>query len=110
LEIIVEAGTDDQKDAIISEINSVYSFLDKYRTSLNLYQVIVPANFEQTIRDISDDQTYNAILGQIAIAKIVDVPEGVSIVFSPWIYIEQYDFQVRVIWYIHELFHAINKI
>jgi hypothetical protein len=74
-----------------------------------LHQVIVPMDFEKTIRELSGDESYKAFRGQVAMAKIVNVSQGVSIVFSPWIYNEQYDFQVRVIWYIHELFHAINK-
>jgi hypothetical protein len=109
LEVIVEVGTEEQKDLIKSEIYSIYGSLDELDISIDLYQVIIPIDFEKTIRDLSGNKSYTQCRGQVAIAKIVNVPQGVSIVFSPWIYNEQYDYQVRVIWYIHELFHAINK-
>lgn len=109
MEIIVEVGTEEQKEAIRSEIAMVYGSLDKHKLSTLLHQVIVPTDFEKTIRELSGDESYKAFRGQVAIAKNVNVSQGVSIVFSPWIYNEKYDLQIRVIWYIHELFHALNK-
>lgn len=109
MEVIVEVGTEEQKDAIISEINLVYGILDEYKPKIKLHQVIVPIDFEKTIRDLTDDKSYTQIRGQVAIAKTVNVPKGTSIVFSPFIYYnEHYDFQVRLIYYMHELCHAIN--
>ncbi len=109
MEVIVEVGTEEEKDAIISEINFIYGFLDECEPTVKLHQVIVPIDFQKTIRDLTGDKSYMAIRGQIVAAKTVNIPQGVSIVFSRFIYCnKQYDFQVRLIYYMHELSHAIN--
>jgi hypothetical protein len=109
LEIIVEVGTDEQKDLIKSEISSIYGSLAENELAIKLHQIIVPLNFDNTVRELSGDKSYTAFRGHVALAKTIDVSQGASIVYSPLLYNEQFDYQVRTIWYMHELFHVINK-
>ena len=69
MEIVVEVGTEDQKEIIKSEISMIYGLIDEIEPRINLHQVIIPINFEDTVRDLSGNQDYKAIRGQVALAK-----------------------------------------
>jgi hypothetical protein len=53
--------------------------------------------------------TYTSSRGQLAIAKTLHLEAGNVIIFSPYLYTDFFDNQVRTSIYLHELFHCINE-
>lgn len=107
MEIIVEIGTSEQQLLIKQEIEN---FIVTCDIGNDLQKIIVPNNFDETINKIKGTTNYSSIRSHIAMAKILDTTEGTVLVFSPYLYFSsEYDTQVRLLTYMHELTHAINK-
>lgn len=110
MEIIVEIGTMEQKQTIINELKIIEPLLDIFDPPLNLKKVIVPIDFIKTINQIQNTNSFHSDRGQeqIVAAKTIELSESCILVFSPTLYTEGYDNQIRMAIYLHELIHAIN--
>lgn len=108
--IIIEVGTETDKKGINEEFKNLLEIIDK---SLNVWfdTVIIPENFEQRIRNLTNDETYSAVRGQIAVqAKFVQSEYGSTLLLNPIIFTETYDTLVRFHLYLHETNHFINSL
>jgi hypothetical protein len=108
MEIIVEFGTDEQNELIRSELYHINELLTQI-PYLNIKKLIVPSDFDKKVNELQKTSSYTAFRGHLDGAKIVDIDEGVAIVISPLLFNERFDWQVRIIFYMHEIMHAVNK-
>jgi len=109
MKIIVEIGTEEQKELIRSEL-SVFSTLTQIlENPPNINQIIVPTDFDQKVQELVGNSNYQSERGHLAIAKIIPSAEGISIVISPINYTESFDYLIRLKGYLHEFFHTITR-
>lgn len=113
MEITIEIDNDDIKEIIKSELSIIEHISNEIEATTNVIKLIVPDNFDKTVRELLHDKSYTSSRGQLAIAKIIETAEGIIIVFHKDLYLWEYnlgiDYQVRCIIYLHEIIHAINK-
>ncbi len=109
MEIIVEIGDDSQKDFIINELSVIKELQSKLDLPINISKLIVPIDFDCTVRNLSGDADYNSIrTGEIVMAKVLYDGDETTVVFSPWLYQEDNDNVTRFFLYFHEVWHVIN--
>ena len=111
MEIIVEIGTDEQKERIYKEL----SIIDQIAKSLSIPpeaipKVIVPENFDETINSFTKlNRQYKSQRGHLAIAKNLPLEDGTVLVFSPLLYTSEFDGFMRMQIYSHEVLHVDSK-
>jgi hypothetical protein len=109
LELIVEVGTAEQKELIKAELAVFEAGADYFQPPLNLSAVIVPADFDATVNHLQNTTSYTSIRVHVALAKTIEIDDGLAIVLSPYLFTEDWDHQMRSIIYYHELIHVVNK-
>jgi hypothetical protein len=109
--MIIEIGTEEQKNLIREELFSIEQIIDKIDLDLNINRLIVASNFEEKINNLLGIKSYKAIRrSQAAYARTLFLEDGISLVFSSELYTIEFDYYVRLSFYLHEFFHAFNKI
>jgi hypothetical protein len=109
MKIIIEVGTDEQKKQIASELRFVEKAIAAFEPPLNIIEVIVPADFDQRVNELQKTDYYKSVRGMVALAKMLELDDGVAIILSPSIYTMDWDTQKRLYVYLHEVFHVDNK-
>lgn len=114
MEIIIEIGTDEQKQLIQQELAFLDEVIENSDPPVNLHQVIVASDFQLTINELEDIDTYKASRGEgsmviNAMARVAKLKDGFAIVLSPLLYSESQDTQTRLFTVFHEFHHVINK-
>ncbi len=111
MDIMVEIGTDHQKDKIHFEIRDIIGgFLTANKRQEAVNKVVVPHDFDSAIRSILSDDTYKSdrlSVNHKAMAKTCFDRDAATIVFSPLLFTAAFDTQVRSLLYIHEACHAL---
>ena len=111
MEIIIEIGTKEQKKLIREELFIIEQLLDQIDLDLNITKLIIPSNFESKINQLLGITSYKAIRrSQAAYARTLFLRDGISLVFSPFLYTIEFDYHIRLSFYLHEFFHAFNKV
>lgn len=114
VEIIVEIGTQDQKELITQELSLYTGLLESQSIPINLKKVIVASDFSRTVNAFQGTTDYRSDRGigssQVeAMAKIVNCDNGSAIIISPLLFTEAFDSQIRFYMYFHETIHLLNK-
>lgn len=109
LNISVEIGSEEQADYITNELSVINKIAELLDPSPTLTQIIVPADFDKKVNEIQNTTEFTSQRGQIVVAKIIETSEGISIVFSPYLYTAAFDMYMRLFTYFHELRHAFNR-
>ncbi|MEW6455828.1 MAG: hypothetical protein AB1410_03820 [Acidobacteriota bacterium] len=109
-DIFIEIGTSEQKELMTSEIKNFLDIIGKiFKIWFDI--LLIPKNFEQTVRDLTFNHEYSTKRGRInAQAKFIKNNGEKILVLSPEIFTEAYDTQVRFHLYFHETNHFINSI
>lgn len=106
-EIVIEVGTEQQKKLISQEIENFLIVIDEFIGTW-FDAVIIPSDFDQSIRKLTNDTEYTAFRGEVTVqAKFIQSKHGNTIVFNPIIFSDIYDKQVRYHLYLHETGHFI---
>jgi len=106
-EIIIEIGTEQQKKLITQEIENFLVIIDEFIGTW-FDAVIIPSNFDQSIRKLTNDTEYTAVRREVtAQAKFIQSKYGNTLVINPIIFSNMYDTQVRYHLYLHETGHFI---
>lgn len=111
MEIIIEIGTDEQKEKIKGELLEIQRILKFEKLENLIKKIIIPKNFDKTIKDISQEKEYKSFrkeLDQYAMGKLVWENGSAILVFQNLIFTENFDTQVRYVLYFHEVYHAIS--
>lgn len=109
MEIIVETGTQQQKEEIREELSCIEQIAGVVSPPPPIKQLIVPADFDGKVNELQGTNDYKSRRGQVAVAKNIEIEDGISLVFSPYLYTKEYDYHIRLFIYIHELIHAFNR-
>jgi len=114
MEIIIEIGTDEQKQLIQQELAFLDEVIENSDPPVNLHQVIVASDFQLKINELEGTDTYKASRGEgsmriNAMARVAKLKDGFAIVLSPLLYSELQDTQTRLFTVFHEVHHIINK-
>jgi len=110
LEILVEIGNNKQQKIITNEFKVIETIVNIFKPPLNIEKIIVPFDFIKTINQIQNISSFNSDREQeqIVIAKTIELNNSCILVFSSTIYTKEWDIQMRMSIYLHELMHAIN--
>ncbi len=109
MKITVEVGTAEQKNIIENELRLIQTTIGAFEPPLNISQVIVPADFDQKVNELQNTDYYKSVRGVVAIAKILEIDDGIAMIISPLIYTVEWDTQTRAFIYLHEILHVANK-
>ena len=104
MKIIVEIGTDEQKELIKEEI---YYILSEYKEEA--FEIVIPENFDEHIQNKLSDyrfQSYRSSLNQLVMGKLIGENH---LVFNPILYTEFFNATIRTTYFLHEYHHIINK-
>ena len=72
MEIIVEIGTNQQKELICQELETVRTMIETLSLpSQQISKLIVPANFDETVNSLQGSNNYRSERGNLAVAKNV---------------------------------------
>jgi len=111
MEIIIEIGTEEQKKKIRKELLEVERILKIKKFDNLIRKIIIPNNFDKTIRNISKDKKYKSFrkgMDQYAMGKSIWENASAVLVFQNLIFTEIFDTQIRYVFYFHEVHHAIS--
>lgn len=114
MEIEIEVGTDEQKELIHNELESVLGITKKFPEISDFKKIIVSADFEKTVNQISNRNDFNMYRGidttafQVA-AKILGIKEEPILVINPIMYTSDWDNHVRTFVFFHEMMHLIHS-
>ncbi|MCP4261785.1 MAG: hypothetical protein GY774_30435 [Planctomycetes bacterium] len=109
MKIQVQIGSEEQKQLIKNELSSLKEVAEEFQPPLNIAQLIVPEDFDKTVNEIQGTESYKSVRTHFTVGKIVDHGDTITVVFSPWLYTQGFDHQVRMSFYMHELLHSFNK-
>lgn len=109
MEIVVEVGTEQQRELIHQELSIIKSITDALEPPPKITKLVVPANFDEAVNTLQNTNHYKSERGNLAVAKNIPQENGVALVFSPLLYTEGHDNQTRLQIYIHEFFHVVSK-
>lgn len=110
MEILIEIGNNKQQKIITNELKVIETLLNMFKPPLNIEKIIVPCDFIKAVNQIQKISSFNSDRGQeqIVMAKTIELDNSCILVFSPTIYTKEWDNQMRMSLYLHELIHAIN--
>jgi hypothetical protein len=107
MEIQIEIGTTEQKELIRRELAILERAADGADLVGEISRVIVPADFDEAVRNLTGDRSFTQNRGyHLVLAKVVREPEGVAILISPGAFTECFDTDIRIHYYVHELTHV----
>lgn len=106
--ITVEVGTPEEQQIISNELMIIGSLAERFDPPLQLAEIVVPNDFDAAVNRMQGTSDYSSERAQLVIAKTIPTATGVSFVFSPFIYTELFDFNIRLLTFTHELLHASN--
>jgi hypothetical protein len=109
LEIIVEVGTEQQKEFIIQELSVIKTLTEAFDLPKKISKLIVPADFDDTVNHLQNTNHYKSERGHLAFAKNIPQENGVAIVISPLLYTDEHEYHTRLQIYTHEFFHVVSK-
>jgi len=105
----VEIGTAEQRTTILKEF-SILQSAAAANVAERIVEVLVPGNFEATVRRLTGNQAFRANRGyNLVLAMTLAVEGGHCLVFSPLLFTEAFDTPVRVSFYLHELGHVVHE-
>lgn len=108
MEKIVEIGSEAEKKLIKSELSVIDNFVDQCAHNINIIKLIVADDFDSAVRKVTNDINYQSKREtQTAHAKTIDTDNGTVMIFSKYLF--SLPFEVRLIFYTHEFYHAANK-
>jgi hypothetical protein len=109
VDITIEIGTDQQKELIYQELSIIETINNSLPSPLQIVKILVPSNFDDAVNILENSNHYKSVRGNIAIGKNIKIENGVALVFSPFLYTEAYDAQIRFQIYSHEFFHVVSE-
>jgi len=110
MEIIIEIGTEEQKELIEKELEIIKTLSERFNPSPPLLCIIVPKDFDKKVNEIRGTNSYNSIREHHqAQAKIIETPKGIFLIISNLLYTEIHDNFTRLQLYLHEFMHVLNK-
>jgi len=109
MKMAIEVGTADQRNIIENELRLVQTIIGGFEPAINIGQVIVPADFDQKVNELQNTDYYKSVRGVVALAKILEIEDGIAMILSPRIYTAEWDIQTRLFIYLHEILHVANK-
>jgi len=111
MEIIVEIGTEEQKELICKELSFIENISKKLETLPPITQIIVPKDFDNKVNNILGIDNYESErCGHSVIAKVLPTNDGIYVLFSKELYSDLFDEQVRCQIFLHEFIHTLNKL
>lgn len=114
METIIEIGDSEQRKLVEQELSVFPEVVTHFDPPLNICKVIIPLNFEERVNELQGTTTYKSTRGLTdlsinALAKVIELDEGIAIVLSPNLFTESHDTQTRYFVYVHELMHVVNR-
>lgn len=114
MEIIIEIGTQEEKELIAQELKLFEIIPQQFDPPLNLTRIIIAENIDERVNELQGTAYFKSEKGLrdnsvYTIGKIIKDGDGYAIVVSPILYTESYDTLVRYFILIHELVHVVNK-
>ncbi|MBK9927105.1 MAG: hypothetical protein IPP66_17690 [Anaerolineales bacterium] len=114
MKIEVEIDNKEIQQQITEELDYLLVVAESMEPPLNISQIIVPADFEAKVRELSEEDGYKFQRGLenekiTAAAKIIEGKDGIIIVLAPFIYLAVFDIMVRCFILTHEFTHIMNK-
>jgi hypothetical protein len=110
VDIIVEIGTDEQKQLIQNELSILRQISAMSDPPTLIVKVIVAEDFDKTVNKLQQTEHYvSSRDNHVAVAKNVITQDGLCLVFSPAIFTDNQDDLTRLKLYLHEFSHAYNK-
>lgn len=110
IDIQVEIGTTEQKEAIKSELLMVLSWLgNDFLDFVDLHRIIIPLDFDATVNRLQNTTWYTSDRIQLCIGKIIECDDSNNIALSPLAYTEIMNFGKRCKFIFHELYHLVNR-
>jgi hypothetical protein len=110
MDIIVEIGTDEQKQLIENELSILEQVSEIADPPPPILKIIVAQDFDETVNKLRNSDSYQSTRGNhVAVAKNVMTQDGLFLVFSPVIFTAEQDNLTRLKLYLHEFSHAYNK-
>ncbi len=108
--IILEIGTEEEKQLSREELDPILQAFQNTNLSLNLGDVILAADFDATVNALQGTSNYRSHRGVVAFAKCVRVhgSDQQAIVLSPLLFTDHQDQFTRYFYYMHEIVHVMN--
>jgi hypothetical protein len=92
MDIIVEIGTDEQKQLIENELSIFKQISAISDPPTTITKVIVAKDFDETVNKLQNSDRYQSTRrNHVALAKNVITQDGLCLVFSPAIFTEEQD-------------------
>jgi len=110
VDILVEIGTPEQKEAIKSELLMILDCLgDDFLDSIDLNQIIIPLDFDVTVNRLQNTTGYTSDRIQLCVGKIIESNGNNYVILSRLAYTEFFNFGKRCKFIWHELYHLVNR-
>lgn len=108
MKIVIEIGTEEQKELIANEIGIIKEICERLQDLLPICGIWVPADFDKTINELQGTSNYISERGHLAVAKNVQVGDETALVFSRKLFTDNHDNYTRMQIILHELYHIIS--
>ncbi|MEK6647633.1 MAG: hypothetical protein AABY84_13260 [Candidatus Firestonebacteria bacterium] len=109
MDILVEIGSEQQKEQVRKELELVQSVYSSFKLQIPLQKIIIPEDFDATVNALQDSKDYCSRREEhIAVAKNIIKADGIFLVFSKDLFTKLHDNFTRLQMYLHELLHAYN--
>jgi hypothetical protein len=110
IDIVVEVGTDEQKEAIKEELLMVFEWIgEEFLKFIELSQIIIPADFDATVNRLQGTNWYTSDRIQRCVGKVIELDVGNVIIMSHITYSEFFDLGKRCKFLFHEICHLANR-
>ena len=110
MKIVIEIGTEAQKELIANELNVVKVFCENMPDPPSICEIWVPENFDQKVNELQGSNDYISNRGDnIAVAKNIYIGNETALVFSRELFTDIHDNQTRMQMILHEFYHTINR-
>lgn len=110
IDIQIEIGTEEQQEAIKSELQMVLGWMgDEFLNYIDLHCIIVPLDFDATVNRLQNTTSYSSNRIQLCIGKIIENKGNNHVIISQLAYTEILNFGKRCNFIFHELYHLVNR-
>jgi hypothetical protein len=114
MELVVEVGTNEQKELIRGELEPLLALIEKGVPELESARVIVPADFDEAVHRLEGRTAYRSArpIGEqqvLALAKALYDLDPPTILLSAYLYNEAFDTKVRAFVLVHEAIHMVKS-
>lgn len=111
MEIYVDIGTPEQQKFIRDELKNFETLQKEISGFKSLKKLFISADFDSKVNELEGTRSYISQRDTIhAMAKNIKINDGYAIVVNAILYTDNYDFHIRYLVLLHEMFHIILNI